>query len=80
MFLELFYVIGNCFLLHKKRSAMDATGAQMYMQAKACAHQRAKSCKQLFVLKNMSTAPIVGYNEGIMLDIEGIRELVCSWC
>ncbi len=28
----------------KKRSAKDATGAQRYMQAKACAHQRAKSC------------------------------------
>ena len=29
---------------------MDATGAQMYMQAKACAHQRAKSRERLFVL------------------------------
>ena len=29
---------------------MDATGAQMYVQAKACAHQRAKSRERLFVM------------------------------
>ena len=27
---------------------VDATGAQMNMQAKACAHQRAKSRERLF--------------------------------
>ncbi len=40
-----FDVIGN-FLeipIASKCSAMDATGAHLYMQAKVCLHQRAKS-------------------------------------
>ncbi len=31
--------------LYKKHSVQDATDAQKNMQAKACEHQRAKSCR-----------------------------------
>ena len=39
------YVIGNCVPYDIKTLREDATGAQMKMQADACAHQRAKSRK-----------------------------------
>ena len=40
-----FCVIGNCVSYDTKTLREDATGAQMNMQADACAHQRAKSRK-----------------------------------
>ena len=43
MICRLFYVIGNCVPYDIKTLREDATGAQMKMQADACAHQRAKS-------------------------------------
>ena len=41
------YVIGNCVPYDIKTLREDATGAQMKMQADACAHQRAKSRKAI---------------------------------
>jgi hypothetical protein len=43
--IRFFYVIGNFVSYDIKTLREDATGAQMKMQADACAHQRAKSRK-----------------------------------
>ena len=61
------YVIGNCVPYDIKTLREDATGAQMKMQADACAHQRAKSrkatlcsqrvAKRLFVLTYYLNVP-----------------------
>ena len=47
------YVIGNCVPYDIKTLREDATGAQMKMQADACAHQRAKSRKATYDIKTL---------------------------
>ena len=54
----LFYVIGNFVSYDIKTLREDATGAQMKMQADACAHQRAKSRKATLCSSSRSTCDV----------------------
>ena len=54
------YVIGNCVPYDIKTLREDATGAQMKMQADACAHQRAKSRKAILCSSSLRTTCVEG--------------------
>ena len=56
---DIFHIIGNSFEfpIIQKHSVQDATGAQMNMQANACAHQRAKSCCATLCSMQISAHP-----------------------
>ena len=49
-----FYFIGNCISYKVKTLRVDATGAQKLLQAKACAHQRAKSAEHSLFLGTLN--------------------------